>query len=179
MKIGTALAALALAGVLAASALSAPAAKKGALVKLHTTGLGKVLVDGRGRTLYLFEADKGKRSVCYGKCAVAWPPLLTAAKPRATAGVKAGLLGTTKRKDGKLQVTYRNHPLYFFVKDVRAGQTFGQGIDGFGGEWYVLSAKGVKIERHAASTPAPAATTPTTTTPDYPDDPTGGYGYGN
>ena len=80
MKIGTALAALALAGVLAASALSAPAAKKGALVKLHTTGLGKVLVDARGRTLYLFEADKGKRSVCYGKCAVAWPPLLTAAE---------------------------------------------------------------------------------------------------
>ena len=141
-----------------------------------------MLVDARGRTLYLFEADKGKRSVCYGRCAVYWPPLLTAAKPRAARGVKASLLGTTRRKDGKLQVTYRNHPLYLFVRDVRAGQTFGQGLDDSGGEWYVLSAKGVKIERRGgtnAATPT-ETTTPTATTPGgYPDDPTGGYGYGN
>ena len=136
--------------VLAASGLALHgtngATAAGAQVKVHKTGLGRVLVDQRGRTLYLFEADEFGRTACYGKCATAWPPLLTSGQPRAAAGAHAALLGTTKRKDGKLQVTYAGYPLYLFVKDAKAGQTLGQGLDGFGGEWYVLDAKGRKIE---------------------------------
>jgi predicted lipoprotein with Yx(FWY)xxD motif len=116
------------------------------VVKVHKTALGSVLVDGRGRTLYLFEPDHFGQSVCSGKCAVAWPPLLTTGKPRASAGAHAALLGTTKRSDGKLQVTYQGYPLYTFIKDTKSGQTTGQGLDGFGGEWYVLDSLGRKIE---------------------------------
>jgi len=162
---------LVLAAALASVAVAAHAQKAPALVMLRSTPLGRILVDARGRSLYLFEADKGRRSSCYGACAVAWPPLVTTGKPRAGAGTKASLLGTTKRKGGALQVTYRGHPLYFFVQDRRAGQTTGEGIDGFGGEWYVLSAAGTKVEQRAAApVVTTTATTPTTTG--------GGYGGG-
>lgn len=182
----TATAALVLvAAVAAGSALgvgrsgsSASRSEARALVKLRATTLGRVLVAANNRTLYLFEADTGRRSACYGRCAKFWPPLLTTGKPRPGAGVKAALLGTTKRRDGRFQVTYRGHPLYFFVKDAKAGQTLGQGIDGFGAEWYVLDRAGRKVERKAASsggetTPPTTTTSPTTTTP-----PGGGYGGG-
>jgi predicted lipoprotein with Yx(FWY)xxD motif len=150
-RIGPTIVAAAVIGsVLAASALalhgSTERASAGSVVKVRTTPLGRVLVDQRGRTLYLFEPDRFGQSVCYGKCAAAWPPLLTRGNPRAGAGARAALLGTTKRKDGKLQVTYEGYPLYGFVKDTEPGQTFGQGLDGFGGEWYVLDALGRKIE---------------------------------
>ena len=88
-------------------------------------------VDARGRTLYLFEKDKSGKSACSGKCATFWPPLMTSGKPIAAAGAKASLLGTTKRADGRLQVTQYHHPLYTFVKDTRKGQTKGQGLDFF------------------------------------------------
>jgi predicted lipoprotein with Yx(FWY)xxD motif len=77
-----------------ASSASPPRASKGALVALRTTTLGKVLVDARGRTLYLFEKDKRGRSACYGGCATYWPPLLSSAKPRPASGVRASLLGS-------------------------------------------------------------------------------------
>ncbi len=169
---------VAVAGTVAGTAvatLGTGDAARGALVKIRKTTLGRVLVDARGRTLYLFEADKGKRSVCYGACATAWPPLLTKARPHAGAGVKAALLGTTKRKDGKLQVTYRNHPLYFFLEDTKAGQTSGQGLDGFGGEWYVLAPTGQKIE-HATGSNASSSSSGSTTTTTTSD--SGGYSYG-
>ena len=105
--------------------------------------MGKVLVAANGRTLYLFTADKGK-SACYGQCAAYWPPLI-AAKPSAGVGLKASLLGTTTRKDGKLQVTYRGHPLYFFVQDKKVGDVKGQGFVHFGGAWWVVSAAGTRI----------------------------------
>ena len=82
----------------------------GAKVAVAGTGLGKVLVDGRGHTLYLFAKDRRGKSSCTGKCAGFWPPLIAAGKPRAAAGAKASLLGTTKRPDGRLQVTYNHHP---------------------------------------------------------------------
>jgi predicted lipoprotein with Yx(FWY)xxD motif len=145
--------------------------RDGAVVKLRQTGLGRVLVDGRGRTLYLFEADKGPRSHCYGKCATFWPPLLTHGKPLAGAGARAALLGEVKRKGGSLQVTYHGHPLYFFAKDERAGQNFGQGVDAFGGEWYTLDRSGTKVEPHEASTSDDGSTTTTGTS-------SGGYGGG-
>jgi predicted lipoprotein with Yx(FWY)xxD motif len=120
---------------------------RGATIAIASSGLGRVLVDGRGRTLYLFERDKRGRSVCKGSCAASWPPLTTTGKPRATAGAKASLLGTTKRTDGRLQVTYNHHPVYTFVKDTKKGQTNGEEIDAFGGEWYAVSSAGSKVEK--------------------------------
>ena len=108
--------------------------------------LGTFLVGTNGRTLYLFEKDKTKKSTCSGDCATAWPPLLTTGKPKAAGKAKASLLGTTKRADGKTQVTYKGHPVYYFVQDKKAGDTNGQGVDGFGAEWYVMAPSGKKID---------------------------------
>jgi predicted lipoprotein with Yx(FWY)xxD motif len=131
-----------------------------------SSGLGRILVDGRGRTLYLFEKDKHGKSTCAGQCAAFWPPLIASGKPLATAGAKTSLLGTTKRADGRLQVTYNHHPLYRFVKDTKKGQTNGEEIDAFGAEWYALSPAGAKVEKNDAESGSGA-------------DPTaGGYGYG-
>ena len=129
-----------------AAAASAPAPSGGPSVKLASTGLGKVLVDARGRTLYLFEADKGTKSACDGACASIWPPLVTKGKPTAGAGVSASKLGTTKRSDGTTALTYNGHPLYTYAGDTAAGQTSGQGLDDYGAEWYALSARGDKID---------------------------------
>jgi predicted lipoprotein with Yx(FWY)xxD motif len=131
---------------------------KKTLVKLRSTALGKVLVDARGRTLYLYTPDGHNKSACYGQCASYWPPLLTTGKPLAGAGVKAKLLGVTMRKDGKHQVTYAGHPLYFFVQDSKAGQTNGEEFQNI---WYVVSAAGKKVEKEDASK---TSTTQTTTT---------------
>jgi predicted lipoprotein with Yx(FWY)xxD motif len=123
-----------------------PSAGGGSSVKLASTKLGKVLVDAQGRTLYLFEADKGPMSACSGACASVWPPLTTTGGPTGGPGVTASKLGTTKRSDGAKEVTYNGHPLYTYAGDSAPGQTSGQGIDGFGAEWYVLSAAGNKID---------------------------------
>ena len=117
-----------------------------ASVGLAESNLGKILVDGQGRTLYLFEADKGPASTCSGACASAWPPLTTKGKPVAAAGVSAAKLGTTKRSDGTSEVTYNGHPLYTFGGDTAPGTATGQGSDAFGAEWYVLSAAGNAID---------------------------------
>jgi predicted lipoprotein with Yx(FWY)xxD motif len=124
----------------------------GARVAVANTALGRVLVDGRGRTLYLFGKDTHGRSACSGKCAGFWPPLITSGKTLATAGAKASLLGTTKRADGRLQVTYNHHPLYTFVKDTGKGQTNGEELDVFGAEWYAVSAAGGKVEKSGSTT---------------------------
>ena len=135
--------------------------RRRAKVAVASSGLGRILVDGRGRTLYLFEKDKHGKSACTGQCASFWPPLIASGKPLATAGAKASLLGTTKRADGRLQVTYNHHPLYTFVKDTKKGQTNGEEVDAFGAEWYAISAAGAKVERaarRAAARAAPATT---------------------
>jgi predicted lipoprotein with Yx(FWY)xxD motif len=119
----------------------------GTAVDLAKSPLGRILVDSKGITLYDFPPDKGTTSVCYGACAALWPPLISKGKPVAGPGVRASLLGTTKRKDGKLEVTYSGHPLYYFVSDRRPGQTTGQGLNQFGGPWWVLSAAGKEIHR--------------------------------
>jgi predicted lipoprotein with Yx(FWY)xxD motif len=134
------------------------------LVSIETTSLGRILVDSRGHTLYLFEKDKSSKSACSGACASAWPPLIATGKPRAGSGVNASLLGETKRSDGRMQVTYNHHPLYFFVKDTKKGQTAGENVDAFGAEWYAVSAAGATVE------PKASTTTTTTTT-------SSGYGY--
>ena len=157
-----------------AAALSLTVAANGALTVNHSaraavnvavasSGLGRVLVDGRGHTLYLFASDKHGRSACTGQCAGFWPPLI--GKPRATTGARASLLGTTRRADGRLQVTYNDHPLYTFVKDTRKGQTNGEEVDAFGAEWYAVSPAGAKVEKNAAKTSGAG------------DPASGGYGY--
>jgi predicted lipoprotein with Yx(FWY)xxD motif len=138
----TVFAALVVAGVLAAVAVASP---NTSTISLRRTAVGKVLVAANGRTLYLFTADKGKKSTCYGQCAAYWPPLI-ARRPSVGAGLKASLLGTTKRRHGKLQVTYGGHPLYYFVQDKKAGEVKGQGFVHFGGSWWVVSAAGKAIK---------------------------------
>ena len=124
----------------------AKSAATGAKLEIHKGKLGRFIVNGRGATLYLFERDKNGKSACYGQCAQFWPPLITAGKPVAGSGVAASKIGTTKRKDGKLQATYGGHPLYRFVKDTKSGQTGGQGLKAFGAEWYVVAPSGKKID---------------------------------
>jgi predicted lipoprotein with Yx(FWY)xxD motif len=116
-------------------------------VDVRSTELGKILVDSQGRTLYLFEKDKGDQSTCSGACASAWPPLTAGAQVTAGAGALKAKLGTTKRSDGSMQATYAGHPLYLYAGDSAPGQTTGQGIDQFGAEWYVLAPSGKKVEK--------------------------------
>jgi predicted lipoprotein with Yx(FWY)xxD motif len=124
---------------------------KGATVSTASTGLGRILVDSRGRTLYMFGKDKNGKSACSGQCAANWPPLVTSGKPRATSGARASLLGTTKRADGRMQVTYNQHPLYTFVKDTKKGQTNGEGLNAFGGVWSAVSPAGSKVAKTSSS----------------------------
>jgi len=131
----------------AAIALAGGTTGTGTKVAVGTTGLGRILVDSKGISLYDFPPDKGTMSVCYGACAALWPPVITHGKPVAGPGVRASLLGTTKRKDGKLEVTYNGHPLYYWVGDHKPGQTTGQGLNQFGGPWWVLSPRGKEIHR--------------------------------
>jgi predicted lipoprotein with Yx(FWY)xxD motif len=118
----------------------------GTSVGLRKLKVGTALVDGQGRTLYLFEADKGPNSTCGGGCASLWPPATTSGKPTAGPGVDAAKLGTTKRSDGTLEVTYNGHPLYRYAPDTKAGDATGQGLNQFGAKWYVLAASGSKID---------------------------------
>jgi predicted lipoprotein with Yx(FWY)xxD motif len=115
-------------------------------IGVRSSALGQILVDGRGRTVYLFEADKGTASTCYDACAGVWPPVVTSAAPVAGPGINQGLLATTRRKDGSLEVVYNGHPLYYFASDTQAGDTTGQGLNSFGAGWDVLSPAGTKIE---------------------------------
>jgi predicted lipoprotein with Yx(FWY)xxD motif len=133
--------------VLVTAGAVAAKTSSGAMVKVRSTSLGKFVADAQGRTLYLFEKDKNGRSACYGQCAKFWPPLITSGKPRANAGVKASLLGTTRRRDGRMQVTYAGHPLYRFLEDKAPGQTKGEGTKFFGAEWYVVAPSGKKIDK--------------------------------
>jgi predicted lipoprotein with Yx(FWY)xxD motif len=177
--LGAALAiALAASGVAAAAAVthrssgsSAASNATAGRVTLHQTKVGKVLATGSGRTLYLFLADKHGRSACYGKCATDWPPLMKKGKVSGVAGVKAALLGTVKRKNGQLQVTYKGHPLYLFVEDHGAGQITGQGLNFFGGKWFAVSASGSankKSVQSSGSTTSNTTTSTTVTQPGYP-----------
>ena len=117
-----------------------------ATVMTRTTTLGRILVDSRGRSLYLFEKDARNRSACYTDCAKFWPPILTSAKPVAGPGVKASLLGMTTRTGGSHQVTYAGHPLYRYSLDKQPRQTKGEASKAFGAEWYVVSPSGKKID---------------------------------
>src|ERR1700675_1307608 len=134
-----------IASIAAALALAGGTTTGGAKVAAAKSPLGRILVDSKGITLYDFVKDKGTTSSCYGACAALWPPLTTKGKPLAGPGVRKSLLGTTKRKDGKLEVTYGGPPLYYFVTDRKPGQTTGQGVNQFGGPSWVILAAGKEI----------------------------------
>jgi len=134
--------------VLAAALLTTAAtagARSGAVIKVGRSSLGQILVDSHGRTLYLWAHDKHHRSTCYGACTAYWPPLTTRGKPRATGGARQALLSTTRRRDGRLQVAYRGHPLYRFSGDTKPGQTSGEGLTDFGGRWDPVSPTGAAV----------------------------------
>jgi len=135
-------------GSAAGSAASPASSAAGKATRLGAakSSLGRIVVDGSSRTVYLFEKDKNRHSACYGACAQYWPPLLTHGKPVARMGVKQSLLGTTRRRNGSQQVTYAGHPLYRYVGDTGAGQTNGAGLQDFGGGWDPISPSGRKVE---------------------------------
>ncbi|HVO52858.1 MAG TPA: hypothetical protein VMT37_00440 [Solirubrobacterales bacterium] len=107
-----------------------------------SAGLGTVLVDSKGFVLYDFHKDQGTTSACYGACAEGWPPLLTEGEPKPSNGANASLLGTTERKDGTVQVTYKGHPLYTFAGDQNPGEANGNDVSAFGAQWYALKGNG-------------------------------------
>jgi predicted lipoprotein with Yx(FWY)xxD motif len=113
---------------------------------------GKHLVDSQGRSVYLFEKDESGDSYCNGACAAVWPPLETSTAPRAGAGLQTGALGTVKRDDGDMQVTYRGHPLYYYAADASTpGKTKGEDVEQFGAGWYLLSSRGEPVESGSGS----------------------------
>jgi predicted lipoprotein with Yx(FWY)xxD motif len=167
LTIGAVAAAMSVTFALSSASAFSSSASGGTKVAVASSKLGRILVDGRGHTLYLFARDRNGKSACSASCAAYWPPLIAAGKPRAVAGAKASLLGTTRRADGRLQVTYRHHPLYTYVADAAKGQTRGQGLDLSGGEWWAVSPAGNKIVSGGSSQT-------TSGDPGY-----GGYGYGS
>jgi predicted lipoprotein with Yx(FWY)xxD motif len=154
--------ALAALGFLTASAVAHRSSRASVTLSLRRTALGSVLVDPRGHTVYLFKKDSRNRSACSGSCAKFWPPLLARGKPRVGAGLRASLVGMTRRAGGALQVTYNGHPLYTFALDKRAGQAKGEGLFEFGARWYAVSASGRAVVKSGSP---PGTTSTTTTTP--------------
>lgn len=128
------------------SASSGDAGSAGVVSAAKVGDLGTILVAAEGMTLYDFHKDKGGKSSCYGACAGTWPPLLTEGKPQVEGGAQAGMLGTTKRKDGTVQVTYAGWPLYTYIGDQKPGEANGNDIDEFGAEWYALQPNGQEPE---------------------------------
>jgi predicted lipoprotein with Yx(FWY)xxD motif len=124
---------------------------KEAVVSTTSTSLGRIIVNANGRTLYLFEKDRNGKSACSGQCAAFWPPLITNGKPVARNGARASLIGTIKRADGRLQVTYNRHPLYTYAQDTKAGQINGEGVNTFGAAWYTISPAGATIKKPSSS----------------------------
>jgi predicted lipoprotein with Yx(FWY)xxD motif len=118
---------------------------RAASIGVASTGLGDVLVDKQGHTLYLFGRDSGAMSACTGACAVNWPPMRAPVTPLVGGGAKASDIGKTARPDGTSQLTYNGHPLYTFVNDKNPGDTNGEGINAFGGSWFAVSPAGTKV----------------------------------
>jgi predicted lipoprotein with Yx(FWY)xxD motif len=129
------------------SGMPTAAAARSTKVQVRSGSLGRYLVDGRGRSLYLFEKDRHGRSSCYGACASVWPPLMASGHVARGAGVSAAKLGTVARRGGGREVTYAGHPLYYYVGDSRPGQTVGEGLNQFGATWDIVAPSGKGIDR--------------------------------
>jgi len=127
-----------------AMADTATATKRGTAIRVVNSQFGKILAARRGQAVYLFDKETSARSRCYGACAKAWPPVLTKGRPAAGKGAKASLLGTTRRRDGKKQVTYDGQPLYSYVADA-PGRVLCHDVEEFGGTWLVLRSSGKAV----------------------------------
>jgi predicted lipoprotein with Yx(FWY)xxD motif len=146
---------------------SASAANGGDTVSgSEVSGLGTVLVDSEGLTVYMFAKDEGTTSSCYGACAEGWPPVIATGKSNAGEGAISSQLGTTKRKDGSMQVTYAGHPLYTFAGDTAPGEANGNESTAFGGKWSAMDEAGEAV---AGTAEAPEEETSESSG--------GGYGY--
>ncbi len=131
----------------ASAAPAATVSAKGPKLRIVGSDYGQILASSRGRALYLFTADTGKASNCSGDCATAWPPYIVKRKPVAGSGVKSGLIGTSRRSDGRLQATYAGHPVYFYEGDNEPGEVLCQAVNEFGGYWYVVRSNGKAVAR--------------------------------
>jgi predicted lipoprotein with Yx(FWY)xxD motif len=149
--------------VLAGAAVATAAKSKPKALQVRSTSLGSVLVDSHKRTLYMLTADGKNSSTCSGACAANWPPAKAPKKPKVASSLKQSKLKVIKRSDGTKQLAYAGHPLYRFAGDSKAGDVNGEGINAFGGKWYVLSKSGAAVTGAQAAPPAPA--------------PSPGYGY--
>ena len=148
LALGAAVALAACGSTASSTGSAAPAAgtqPASSSVKTGSSRYGTVLFDGGGRVLYTFARDRGTASTCYGGCAAAWPPFTVNRAPKASAGVRGSLLGTTRRQDGSLQVTYAGHPLYYFTGDTKPGQITCQNVSSFGGLWLVIRPNGTPV----------------------------------
>ncbi len=134
-----------------ASATASPASAKSVSIGTAKGASGTYLTGAAGRAVYLWEADTKGMSSCSGACATAWPPLTTTGTPIPGHGVTAGDLGTISRSNGAKQVTYKGHPLYYFAGDTAAGSTTGQGSDGFGAKWWLVTPAGTAITTGGSS----------------------------
>ncbi len=118
---------------------------KGTAVALGDSEFGQILFDSKRQAIYIFERDEKSKSNCYGDCAEAWPPVFTEGEPRAGKGVDRSLLGTTKRRDGKLQITYADKPLYYYAHE-GPGEVKCHNVNLNGGFWWVLGPDGERLQ---------------------------------
>jgi predicted lipoprotein with Yx(FWY)xxD motif len=132
--------------VVSATQPASAATARGPKLKVISSDYGRILADGHGRALYEFTADHDKGSNCSGDCATAWPPYIVKSAPAAVSGAKPGLVGTTRRSDGKLQATYAGHPVYYYEGDHSPGEVNCQAAVEFGGYWYVLRSNGWAVQ---------------------------------
>jgi predicted lipoprotein with Yx(FWY)xxD motif len=130
----------------AAAEVVKPKPHRAPAVRVGHTAYGRALTDTRGFALYLFTHDRSASSTCYDNCATAWPPYIVKRRPVSAHGrAHSSLISSVRRRDGRLQVTYAGHPLYYYVGDKRAGQVLCQAVTEFGGTWYVVAADGHAI----------------------------------
>ena len=131
----------------AAATTSTPTGSGVVVTAKHASKLGSILAVGsKKQTVYMFEGDKGSSSSCSGACVSVWPPVTTTGEATAAGVAKSADLGTITRSDGTTQVTYKGHPLYFFARDKDSEDAYGEGIKGFGADWYVLAPSGAKVD---------------------------------
>jgi predicted lipoprotein with Yx(FWY)xxD motif len=129
------------------AASTTPAGEGTTIAVKHASKLGAILAAGPKKlTVYMFEGDKGATSNCSGACASVWPPVTSSGAP-VVHGAASADLGTITRADGTTQVTFKGHPLYFFARDKDSGDAYGQGVHGFGSDWYVLAPSGSKVDK--------------------------------
>lgn len=130
------------------TATTASSGSGSVVIVKHASKLGTILAVGSKKmTVYMFEGDKGATSSCTGACASVWPPVTSTGAATAAGAAHSADLGTITRADGATQVTYKGHPLYFFAKDKDSGDSYGQGVKGFGSDWYVIAPSGSKVDK--------------------------------